>query len=102
MTEKWSPWIEHDGRGCPAELIGQTVYLRQMEEVGDLIYEGERYISVIQAMCPTWEWRKYVGKGLISEMELNGELLSPRYTTHYRVRLLEVEEEAPRLAEMLA
>lgn len=37
--EEWGPWIEHDGKGCPASLLG-----RYVQAVGSLGTVDERVV----------------------------------------------------------
>lgn len=61
MADEFGPWIEHDGRGCPASLFG-TVALIEVKlaafddeggKCGQVVYT-ETIINELMASLPEW------------------------------------------------
>lgn len=64
--EEWSDWIDHDGRGCPASLIGSFVKLelrlaRHDEDggaPGQIVY-NEIWVSDGIEYLPEWDRSRF-------------------------------------------
>ena len=68
MAEEWGPWIEHDGRGCPAACCGAFVLiefrLAAHDEDGGRpgsVNYSEVFVCERYASLPEW-WTENFGK----------------------------------------
>ena len=88
MSDEWGPWIEHDGRGCPIEVMGKVIEVYWRPEDGDESNwrHGIFLVDDLRASCATWWAELYEGRG--AHQYWNGEsfLRGPYWIDHYCIR----------------
>ena len=98
--DEWGPWIEHDGNGCPPDLIGKFVHVLFEWEDGRGDTELLAIITPLLASCPSWSAREYAGYGYHSHWD-GVSHSSMGFVTRYRVRIPRALIELRRLVETL-
>lgn len=87
-ADEWGPWIEHDGNGCPLNVMGKLVEVYWRPEVeNDLNWRhGVFLVDDLNASCSSWHASKYEGRGMFQHW--NGETFpnGPHWIDRYRIR----------------
>ena len=85
MSEEWTEWKLHDGKGCPTSLLGMFVEVEYISEDGETV-TGYRtaVITPLLASCASWYAAKYLGSGNNGHWE--GRSFRMEYARRYRIR----------------
>lgn len=66
MNYEWGPWIDHDGQGCPNNLVGSIVRISIQLACADRWGGGEGHIRFQETRIspddlnnPMWEWENF-------------------------------------------
>lgn len=60
MTEEWGPWIEHDGKGYPPDVIGQVCQAVDVCRVRGVFFDGEEFVCYGQHPDGgSWNWENF-------------------------------------------
>ena len=83
--EEWGPWIEHDGQGCPADVIGKTVHAVFEAPDAETLEHPCLLVDVVMSCCNSWRGAEYGWSGgYIAFWDgLTGKM---RWITRYRIR----------------
>jgi len=89
-SEEWGPWIEHDGKGCPAECIGKFLLIELRlaahdedgGKPGDINY-NELFCCEGMAGLPEWYTENF---GQIVECNFRGVMYACCEIIRYRIR----------------
>lgn len=86
--EEWGPWIEHDGNGCPLEVMGKVIEVWWRPEDGDELNwrHGIMPVNDLCASCSTWHAARFEGKGVVQHWAGETFLCGPYWIDHYRIR----------------
>lgn len=88
MSEEWGDWIEHDGRGCPIEVMGREIECYWRPEDGDELNwrHGIFMVDDLVASCSTWWAAQFEGRGV--QQHWNGQSWprGPYWIDRYRIR----------------
>lgn len=89
--DEWGPWIEHDGNGCPLEVMGQVVelYWRPDMDRDDTAWRhAVLRVDDLFGSCSSWHASKYEGTGCFQHWD--GKRLDlpggPHWVDRYRIR----------------
>lgn len=52
MADEWSPWVEHDGRGCP--VVGLFCHV-----IGEGARGEHHEVQMIVRDHPCWDWSNF-------------------------------------------
>lgn len=87
---EWGPWIEHNGKGCPPDLIGRVVLIefRLSHDDRDGGKAGQHHfvevlVNDAYASLPEW-WRDQFGE--IAQNSTTGEDYGVADIIRYRIR----------------
>jgi hypothetical protein len=88
MSGEWGPWIEHDGRGVPVEVMGREIEVWWRPEDGDEQNWRHAVLVVddLAASCSSWHAAKYEGRGCMQHWAGEQFLCGPYWVDHYRIR----------------
>ena len=88
--EEWGPWIEHDGNGCPPNLIGEILLIEFRLAANDedggrdgQIAYTETIVNELFASLPEWERSKF---GSYARRPDDGRTYAVADVIRYRIR----------------